>query len=71
LFKDIDLYGMNGLTVVKTAKEVGFGESTLYRRFKSKRDIFVKILNQRRKTSLGFISKNLLSNFFEGIMAKI
>jgi len=71
LFKDIDLYGMNGLTVVKIAKEAGFGKSTLYRRFKSKRDIFVKILNQRRKTSLGFISKNLLSNFFEEIMVKI
>lgn len=45
------------MTVVKIAKEAGFGKSTLYRRFKSKRDIFVKILKEVSKLFVSIIGE--------------
>jgi len=55
--KIIDLYGIKGLTVAKIAKEVGFGESALYRHFKSKRDIFLKILKEVSKLFVSIIEE--------------
>ncbi|MDI6848809.1 MAG: TetR family transcriptional regulator [Candidatus Saccharicenans sp.] len=41
----IDRSGIKALTVAHLAQEVGFGESALYRHFKSKRDLILFILD--------------------------